>query len=138
MVAEAWKSHVKGNSKDSKKRKHKRNMYVLKTESKRIFKGNQCPENVTKYIIQTETPLDQDPVQKTTGIASNSSKQKYLQIKFLAKSKPFQKAEILIAMKSIISHISHNRLDNFAQLRKIVLTDSTKASDLCLGQTKIG
>ena len=41
-------------------------------------------------------------------------------------------------MKSAISHISHNSLDNFAQLCKIIFTDSTIASDLCIGKTKIG
>ena len=41
-------------------------------------------------------------------------------------------------MKSTISHISHNSLDDFAQLCKIIFTDSTIASDLCIGKTKIG
>ena len=45
-----------------------------------VFKINQISENiVTKNITQTETPLDPDPFQKTTDIASNSSKPKQVQ-----------------------------------------------------------
>ena len=109
-------------------------MYILKTQSIIIFKSNQSSENlVTKNITQTETPLDPHP-----GTASQRSKSKQIQTKFLTKSKPVQKDEVLIAMKSVISYISHNSLDDFAQLCKIMFTDSTIACDLCLGQTKIG
>ena len=80
--------------------------------------------------MQTETPLDPDPVRKTTGTISNCSKPKQTQTKFLTKSKPVQKAENLIAMKSVFSHISHNTLDDFVQLFNIMFTDSTIASDL--------
>ena len=70
MGVEALKLHVKGNSKDGKKSKHKGNMYVLKTQSKILFKSSLSSENVvTKSIMQTETPLDPDPVQKTTDTA---------------------------------------------------------------------
>lgn len=41
-------------------------------------------------------------------------------------------------MKSVVTHISHNSLDNFPQLCKGLFTDSTITSDLCLGGTKIG
>ena len=45
-----------------------------------LFRINQISENiVTKNITQTETPLDPDPFQKTTDIASNSSKLKQVQ-----------------------------------------------------------
>ena len=45
-----------------------------------LFKINQISENiVTKNITQTETPLDPDLFQKTTDIASNSSKPKQVQ-----------------------------------------------------------
>ena len=45
-----------------------------------LFRINQISENiVTKNITQTETPLDPDPFQKTTDIASNSSKPKQVQ-----------------------------------------------------------
>ena len=37
-------------------------------------------------------------------------------------------------MKSIISHISHNTLDDFAQLFKIMFTDSTIATVYDLGE----
>ena len=58
-------------------------MYVLKSQSKIIFKSNQSSENVvTKNITQAETPLDLDPVQKTTDNASNSSKPKQVQTIF--------------------------------------------------------
>ena len=92
----------------------------------------------TKNITQTETPLDPDPVQKTTDTASNSSKPKQVQTKFFKKSEPVEKVEILIAMKSVVSHISRSSLDDFAQLCKVMFTDKTIASDLCLGGTKIG
>ena len=47
--------------------------------------------------------------------------------------KPVQKN-----LKSVIFHIPHNSLDDFAQLCKILFTDSTIASYLFLGQTRIG
>ena len=63
MGVEALKLHVKGNSKGDKKSKHERDMYVLKTQSKIIFKSNLSSENIAaKNIIQTETPLDPDIV----------------------------------------------------------------------------
>ena len=105
----------------------------MKTQSKILFKSNRSSDNVvTKDIARTETPLDQDPVQKAIDSASNSSKLKQVQ----KKSKPVQKAEILIAMKSMISHISYNSLDNFAQLCKIMFTDSTIASDYVLDEQR--
>ena len=41
-------------------------------------------------------------------------------------------------MKSVISHIFHNSSADFAQICKIMFTDSTIAFDLCLGRTKLG
>ena len=53
------------------------------------------------------------------------------------KSKPVQKVEILIAMRSVMSHVSHNKLDDFAQFYKIMFTDSVIASDTCLGHEQL-
>ena len=110
-------------------------MHFLKTQSKILFKSNQSSDNVvTKNIAQTKTPLDQDPSSnRLLQTAANWNKYKKI---FLTKSKPVQKAEILIAMKSVISHISHNSLDNFAQLCKIMFTDSTIASDYVLDEQR--
>ena len=36
-------------------------------------------------------------------------------------------------MRSVISHLSHNKLDDFAQLYKIMFNDSIIDSDTCLG-----
>ena len=48
---EVLKSHVKGNSKDGKKSKYKKYKYVLKTQSKILFKSNQSSKyGVTKNI----------------------------------------------------------------------------------------
>ena len=41
-------------------------------------------------------------------------------------------------MNSVIYHTSNNRLDDFAQLCKIMFIDSTIASDWYLGRAKIG
>ena len=46
MGVEALKSHVKGNSKDGKKSKHERNVYVLKTWSIILFRSNQSSDIV--------------------------------------------------------------------------------------------
>ena len=45
-----------------------------------LFRINQISKNiVTKNITQAEAPLDPNPFQKTTDIASNSSKPKQVQ-----------------------------------------------------------
>lgn len=46
MGVEALKSPVKGNSKDDKKSKHERNVYVLKTWSIILFRSNQSSDIV--------------------------------------------------------------------------------------------
>ena len=92
----AFKSHVKGNCKDGKKSKHKRSIYLFKTQLNILFNSNQSSDNVaTKNITQKETSLDPDPVQKTTNTVSNSSKPKQVQTKFFQTSKPVQKVGIL-------------------------------------------
>ena len=74
MGVEALKSPVKGNSKDGKKSKHERNVYVLKTWSIILFRSNQSSDIVViKNVTWTETPFDLGPVQKT---AANQSKYK--------------------------------------------------------------
>ena len=40
-------------------------------------------------------------------------------------------------MRSVMSHVSHNKLDDFAQFYKIVFTDSVIASDTCLGHEQL-
>ena len=74
----------------------------------------QSSENVKTNKNKTQTGLD--ALQKSTDTASNSSKPKEVQTKFLTKSKPVQKSEIFITIKSVISHISHSSPDDFAQL----------------------
>lgn len=50
VKVEELKLHVKGNIKDGGKSKHKRNMYVLKTQSKILLKSNRSSENVVTQI----------------------------------------------------------------------------------------
>lgn len=40
-------------------------------------------------------------------------------------------------MRSTVSHVSHNKFDDFAQSYKIMFTDSDTASDLCLERIKM-
>ena len=40
-------------------------------------------------------------------------------------------------MRSVISHFFHNKLDDFAQLYKIMFNDSIIDSDTCLGHEQL-
>lgn len=50
VEVEELKLDLKGNIKDGEKSKHKRNRYVLKTQSKILLKSNRSSENVVTQI----------------------------------------------------------------------------------------
>ena len=75
--------------------------------------------------------------QSTSVMPKSLTKQKEIIPKNVS-SYDVRKAEILLVMQSVVSHISHNSINSFPDLFRLMFPDSNIASSMELGRTKIG
>ena len=75
--------------------------------------------------------------QSTSVMSKSLTKQKEIIPKNVS-SYDVRKAEVLLVMQSVVSHISHNNMDSFPDLFRLMFPDSNIASSMELGRTKIG
>ena len=71
------------------------------------------------------------PVSPNAALASSSTVPLYI-------LKHALKADIMLAMKCVVSHYSHKSMDEFPDLLKTFFFDSDIAKEVQLGRTKVG
>ena len=94
------------------------------------LRSHEQTDKHKKFIEQFKT---QKPLEK-----SFFPKTKTVQKTLPTPSAQVKKTEILMAIQSVMSHISHRTMEEFAEMLEIYCPDSTVPKDMKLGRTKIG
>ena len=116
-------NHMKPNKDSSKKTKHERNLCVFQAS---------WPMTSSLPSIIVDRQAD-EAIDKDGGNAQQTrSTPQYFT------SEAGRRAEILLAMKSVTSHISARSMEEFPELMKIMFPDSQIATQVHLHRTKLG
>ena len=138
MGVEALKSHMAGSkkNKDQRKSKHEKNMDASLKNARSQTKIGFTHLNT--LAEPASTPSSSHVVPDKVDLTENQSVNTgQVQSTIETKSRDIKRAELLLAMKSIVSHIPQLSLDDFSAVATIMFPDSQIAKRMEIGHTKI-
>ena len=125
MGVAAPMNHMKPSKDSNNKTKHERNLNVIK-------KSYSIPSLMVRK--STETTINSQTVSTNNISTSNTSSGNGT----MFSSPAALKAEIVLAIKSVTSHISARTMDEFPSLLQYIFPDSQIAKQVQLHRTKLG
>ena len=125
MGVAAPMNHMKPSKDSNNKTKHERNLNVIK-------KSHSISSLMVRKL--TETIINSQTVSTNNTSASNTSSGNGT----MFSSPAALKAEIVLAMKSVTSHIFARTMDEFPSLLQYIFPDSQIAKQVQLHRTKLG
>ena len=147
MGTEVLKSHTIGFKKkgeEKRKSRHEQNMDILSkqecatSQSKLNFAPVKTSSSTTSSTTSSSSTTSAHTLQLAADVVEVSSIDKpSVQTTLPTRGKDIKRAEILLAMKSVVSHIPQRSLDDFPSIARKMFPDSEIAKKLETGWTKL-